>query len=244
MNAVLEIKKTMLFALVACAALQAGNTILAGEVKIVPRNKEYQDKTYEEWSAAWWKWALELPVVSPSGVTHPFIDDPHFDVTEGQQGSVWFLGASFGADRTVTIPANKALFIGSLNVECSTLEAPPFYGGTAEERRSCARSFGDMFIPSTLYFTINGNPVNISAFRATSPDFKFNAPTPWIFGDTGGKGRSTADGYYILIKPLPPGHYDISFGGQFQGPPTMNMTYHITVLPARGGHDGSDDDQQ
>ena len=66
-------------------------------------------------------------------------------------------------------------------------------------------------------------------FRAASADIKFNAPTPWIYGATGGKGRSSGDGYYILLEPLPPGDYDISYGGVFGGPPALTQTYRLTV---------------
>ena len=206
---------------------------------VVPRNREYQDKTYEEWGASWWQWFLEQPIVSATGTTHPGIDDPHFDVTEGQHGDVWFLAATFGSDRTVTIPAGKALFIATLNAECSTLEAPPFYGGTANARRDCAKSYADMIDATTLFFTINGTAVNLAADRVASPDAKFNAPTPWIYGDTGGRGRTSGDGYYLLLEPLPPGHYDISFGGVFGAPPALAQTYHIDVAPDR--HDGGCD---
>src|SRR5882724_9815303 len=77
-------------------------------------------QAYGKWSAAWWEWALELPIVDSAGHTHPFIDDPSFDVTEGQSGQVWFLAGSFGAARTCTVPPGKALFFALLNSECSS----------------------------------------------------------------------------------------------------------------------------
>ena len=221
--------------IVLAAALMAlvGSAAFAGGHKtkspVVPINGEYDGKSYEEWGASWWKWLLELPMVTASGVTHPGVDAPTFDVTEGQHGNVWFLAATFGADRTCTIPAGKALFIATLNVECSNLEPAPFYGATAEDRRDAATAFADLIDPSTLFFTINGAAVDLADFRAASADIKFNAPTPWIYGATGGKGRSSGDGYYILLEPLPPGDYDISYGGVFGGPPALTQTYRLTV---------------
>lgn len=217
----------------AALVVLAGNTALAGGhhagPKVVPINSKYHGKSYEEWGGSWWKWFMEQPVVSTSGVTHPGIDAPTFDVNEGQHGSVWFLAATFGADRTCTIPAGKSLFIATLNAECSNLEDPPFFGGTSVQRHNCASDFADLIDPLSLFFTINGDPVDLADFRAASPDIKFNAPTPWIYGATGGRGRSSGDGYYILLEPLPPGHYDISFGGVFGGPPALTQTYHLTV---------------
>ena len=62
--------------------------------RVTPPGATPYGQTYGEWSAAWWTWALELPVEGPP--VHPFIDDPSFDVTEGQSGPVWFLAAPFG----------------------------------------------------------------------------------------------------------------------------------------------------
>src|SRR5215213_4315010 len=78
---------------------------------VLPPSSKPYGKTYGEWSAVWWQWALSQPVEA-----HPFIDDPAFDVTSGQSGSVWFLGTPFGTvTRSVTIPSGKALLIGLLN---------------------------------------------------------------------------------------------------------------------------------
>src|SRR5450755_2598554 len=62
--------------------------------------------TYGQWEAAWWQWAMSLPVTGP--VPHPFNDDPAFNVTEGQSGPVWFLGAPLNtAQRTCNVPEGK-----------------------------------------------------------------------------------------------------------------------------------------
>src|SRR6185295_2363232 len=98
--------------------------------------------SYSVWSARWWKWDLELPLAC-----HPSLDEPCFDVTAGQSGDVWFLGTPItGApvERTISIPADQALYIGTINVEASDLEAAPFYGATEDERRAIAQSFADL----------------------------------------------------------------------------------------------------
>src|SRR5262245_13662616 len=85
---------------------------------VVPPQSHPHGMTYGEWSAAWWQWAMSQPLAG-----HPFVDGPGFDVSAGQSGSVWFLGAPFGTvQRTVTIPVGKSLFVGLLNAEASDLE--------------------------------------------------------------------------------------------------------------------------
>lgn len=187
--------------------------------------------SYSVLSAQWWKWALELPVEG-----HPFVDDANFDVTEGQSGSVWYLAGVFGTvERTCTIPAGKALFVGLLNAEASNLEG---LGNTYEEQRATAKFLADHI--SNVFVNIDGFTVNnIDNYRVASPQFTFTAPTPWIEGETGGTGTSVADGYYILLKPLGTGTHDLHYGGSFhfsiaEGDPfdfdaTIDMTYHLIV---------------
>jgi hypothetical protein len=88
---------------------------------------------------------------------------------------------------------------------------------------------------------VDGDPVtHISSYRFESPEFRFYAPTPWIFGEVGGRGKSVADGYYVMVKPFDKGrHHTIHFGGAFhfaisEGDPfdfdaSIDMTYNLSV---------------
>src|SRR6185436_10849606 len=163
---------------------------------------------YAGWSAAWWQWNLAQPLDG-----HPSLDTPDFDVAAGQTGDVWFLAAPFGTvERTCTIPSGKALFIALLNGECSNLEPDPFHGDTAKEQRTCARDSANHIV--SAFCEIDGVAVTkISSYRVTSPQFTFTAPSPWIFGDTGGTGTAVGDGYYVFVAPLSPGEHTIHYGG-------------------------------
>src|SRR5882724_2678880 len=105
--------------------LVAGALLLAGAVPVLsqqtpgvlPPKAQPYGKSYSEWSAAWWQWALGLPVDG-----HPFNSDPNpdFRIDAGQSGQVWLLGAPFGTTvRNSTIPVGKALLFGLLNSEWS-----------------------------------------------------------------------------------------------------------------------------
>jgi len=204
-----------------------------GNPSVLPPGSSPYGKTYGEWSAAWWKWALELPFAG-----HPFNDDPGFNVAAGQSGDVWFLAGVFGTvSRNVVIPNSKALFVGLLNAEASDLEG---LGATEAERRATAEWFADHIVTSTLFCTIDGVAVgNLSSYRASSPEFSFTAPTPWIMGATGGAGLSVGDGYYLMLAPLSVGTHTIRFGGAFhfaiaEGDPFdadfgADDTYYVTA---------------
>lgn len=91
--------------------------------KVFPPTAHPYGLSYAEWSARSWKMGLEHSVVG-----HPFIDDPSFDVTSGQEGKVWFLstivdfGAPVAHTRSITVPKGKALFLTGLAFEQSSNE--------------------------------------------------------------------------------------------------------------------------
>lgn len=179
-------------------------------------------RTYEELSAQWWQWGLSLPVTG-----HPFLGCPN-PSDAGQAGPVWFLAGQFGTTECdITVPPGKRLFFPLANAECSSLEDPPFHGDTAEEQRDCAKGFADAINIDELFCEIDGVPVqNLASYRFVSPQFRFTAPTPWIFGATGGTGTAVGDGYYLLLAPLSPGSHTLHFGGN-----GIDTTYHLTVAP-------------
>jgi hypothetical protein len=176
-------------------------------------------KSYTQWSEQWWKWALALPVDG-----HPFTE-PGFECNSahnGQSGPVWFLGLSPMpplVERSCTIPADTAVFLGLANVECSSLE-PTFPDGTGgqteDEQRACASFNANHIVVSSLFCLIDGKAVkNLGYFRFPSSQFTFRAPTPWIYGETGGTGTAVSDGYFVMLKPLSSGTHTVRCGGKF-----------------------------
>jgi hypothetical protein len=199
---------------------------------VFPPQSHPYGKSYSEWSAAYWQWLFSRPLDG-----HPGIDSPDLDVTDGQSGRVWFLTGPFGEiERNVTIPAGTSLFISLVNVDASTLEEPPFYATGAEEQLEIANSFAEFI--TDLSFTVDGKTIqNIEAYRVTSPQFTFTAPSPWLFGDTGGTGTATGVGYFVMLRPLSVGTHTIHYTGAFkfsEAPEdyiSVDMTYEVTVTP-------------
>jgi len=215
--------------------------------KVLPPHSHPYGKSFSEWSAKWWQWFLEHPVAS-----HPGVNDPEFDVRSGQKGKVWFLASPAGEtiERSVTIPTGKALFIAMPNAEASNLEDPPFFGDTEEAQREAAEWFADHIV--SVSCSVDGKAVrHIERYRVQSPQFCFTAPTPWIFGATGGEGTAVSDGYYVMLAPLSKGSHTVHIEGLFRfsedaGDPftadiPMDVTYQINVAP-RHGHAGDGDD--
>ena len=167
-------------------------------------------QSYGEWAAAFWQYAFAFPLEG-----HPFLDTPEYDFAARQSGKVWFWSAPDGPImRHVTMPKGTSLFLTIRDVECSSLEEAPFFGATEEEQRECANWFADHIRDVSV--TINGVPVeNLEDYRFETPQFEFSAPTPWIFGATGGEGTAVGDGYFLMLKPLPVGTHTIHYKGTF-----------------------------
>ncbi len=208
--------------------------------QVVPHNASYRGKTYSQWEASFWQWALALPI---GPLPHPFADCTR-PISAGQSGNVWYWSApdipNETCDQSATvIPAGTSIFLSTLDDEASSLDAPPFNASTAAGQLAIAQQFANYI--QDLFVTIDGIPVtDVTAYRTTTGQFTFNAPTPWIFNTTGGSGTGVGDGYFFMIKPLPPGQHTIHYGGRFHIPASVfgtpvdiikDTTLMITVGP-------------
>jgi hypothetical protein len=213
----------------AASLLIAATSALQASPSMVPPQAQYQGRSYAEWSAAWWQWAVSLPVAG-----HPSLDETGADAAAGQTGSVFFLTSVFNASgtvvRNITVSPSTALFIPILNADCSNVEPPPFFGANETEMRANVIALIDA--TSGIYLEIDGEAVaNLGAYRFDSPLFGFTLPDPNILGvPGGGPGLAVADGYYAMLHPLSPGEHMIRFGGTFDDFGfSLNATYHVTV---------------
>jgi hypothetical protein len=204
-------------------AVAAGSKISPDAV--LPPNSNAYGHTYQEWSALWWQWFL------------PLTTEELNSCSIGGSGHVAFLLAG-PATCAGAVSTGTPLFFPIANVECSTLEAPPFYGATASERRACAESYLPLLTApgQTLAADIDGVPVqNISIYKTTSPDYTFTIPgADNVFGIVCGSypcvGQSTAAGYYVLVTPLPPGVHMIHIIATGFG---VDTTWVLAVRPGR-----------
>ena len=217
----------------------------------------YFGKSYGEWSAAWWQWALALPATE-----HPLFDTA--DCSTAQSGHVWFLGGKFCAATSVTggcadpmtvkqvrsciIKPGTALFFPILNDDDSIIEELPYNPNVTEmDLRVNAKAWEN---PTQSGFmvagTLDGKP--LSPVRiCTKGDFCTPQQSPAIpftlaahdnlftavgeIGITDGASSiAISDGYYVLLPPLPVGQHTIHFYG-LSGLYSLDMTYNITVVP-------------
>ena len=102
------------------------------------------------------------------------------------------------------------------------------------------RPGADHILPGSLACTLDGNALaNPLAYRRDTAQFDFDAPSPWLFGDTGGAGTAVGSGYHVFLKELEPGQHTLHFTGRylftlandgFDLDAHVDMTYQITQL--------------
>jgi hypothetical protein len=149
-------------------------------------------------------------------------------------GDVVFLGATAtgSVSGSCTLAAGTSVLLPLINVECSSLEAPPFFGANPGQRLICAKRFADEF--TDLSLTINGVAVgNLHRLRVRSQPFEFSPVSGNTFGIPAGTGGSVSDGYWALIGPLAPGDYEIVASGSVptpDGPFTTDIVYDLHVV--------------
>lgn len=95
------------------------------------------------------------------------------------------------------------MFVTIVGTECSTAEPPPFTGETEAELRACASADVDRY--TGISVRIDGELVpDIGAYRASSPIFSVTLPEHNVLGVLPGSANAVADGYQLLLAPLPP----------------------------------------
>ncbi len=200
---------------------------------VLPPNAHYRGHTYGEWEALWWQAMFATPV---GAFEHPFFSGRPLP---GPKGVVFLAGLFADPDDPavveITIPAGTPLFFPIVNAECSVFEPDPFHGDDEDEMRECANEHIDN--TSGHFAVIDGQPVNLDAFRFESPLFEWGPlPEDNIFFDPSAEGvvsPAVDAGYYLLLAPLSVGEHVIEFGATFdEFGASINTVYLVTVEPA------------
>jgi hypothetical protein len=231
-----------------------------------------EGQSLQHWAEDWWQKVFATPIYAADGKT---IIHPQFDTTLGNPGEVlkaphalpsedgevtYLFGSFFGGpiDRTVTVPANKPIFVPVLNTEWSnpdTAAKPTFttYPGNYTPKELADYAKLEASLVTGLGATLDGKAIaDVAAHREPALRIKLKESGPYsihnvFFGDAPTKAFDAAtDGYYLMLKPLAVGDHVLHFVGTLPDrsstPPllggfTTDMTYHIKVVaPPRHGH--------
>jgi hypothetical protein len=190
---------------------------------VLPIHSKPFGKTYGEWSATWWKWAGPIPKN-----IHPILDQSGENCDVQQSGKVWFLAGTEGETvvRECTIPQGKAIFFPIISAACY-LPADEF--DEEVERENCANVID---LVSNLEVTVDGKELqDLEQYRVQSPVFTLTVgENNYLDEPAGTTVKGVADGYWIMLTPLPRGEHEIHFIAEIEEADfTLDVTYHITV---------------
>jgi hypothetical protein len=211
--------KTLQRSALLLSALFATLPCFATEAAVVPPDEAVANASQEDWSRAWWQWAGsfeqdESPVADRTGALCGL----------KQSGPVWFLAGTYGTQRTIrtcTVPRGKHLFFPLINY----VVMPP--AGRAVSCKAVMGSAAELTEPASgLLLEIDGVRMpGLARHRlATRQCFDMGLladPKVRIY-------PSAANGYYVMLRPLPPGRHTLNFGGAFPGM-LQGVTYTINV---------------
>lgn len=186
----------------AAGARAEGPRPTAADQLLLPPDAKVGDETFGELTARWWQWAEWLPIP-------PYLDPDGRLCEMGQEGDVWFLAGtdgSFNVKRECVVPSGRYILVPVINMRhSSTNEKLPLpcavlQGGAAVNNQSLASAVA----------LIDGVPVtDVARYRVRS-----NGCFPLRAGDDKSP-QTAADGYWLLIKPLPPGRHTLVIGANY-----------------------------
>ncbi len=191
--------------------------------------------SYGAWTAAWWQQAY-LVHATPSS---PFGSGAVDCRSLGAGGAIFLAGTAGGsASRSCQVPAGRPVLIPLVNAECSlAIDNQTTYVG----RVGCARDLIDHVDASSLLLAIgiHGHgpqvrvpPQMLARFRFDSPPFAWSSVADNPFGvPVEANNPSAANGYFVMLRPMWPGRYDLSFGGSAPSLPfATRADYDLTVV--------------
>ena len=175
-------------------------TPTAAGLTVLPPDEPAYGASLGEWSARHWQWTVSLPAQV----------NPGHDVTGaacgyGQSGPVFFIPRNFPP---CVVPTGVALFVPIAGAECSTAEPPPYFGRDEAALRACAAAEVDRY--TGIVVRVDGQVVpDIESYRASSPRFTMALPENNVLGVPAGVAYAVADGYQVMLAPLPAGEHEI-----------------------------------
>jgi hypothetical protein len=128
---------------------------------------------------------------------------------------------------TCTVKSGTKIFVAAFTVECSTVEEPPFFGGTEAELRTCVRALD----PDEVTITVDGEPVPLTVVETRL--LRVDLPADNILGVDAQPADAVGRGAVALLQPLPLGTHEIVIDARGTIIGDFTSTTTIVVQPGR-----------
>ncbi|HEV8695279.1 MAG TPA: hypothetical protein VGQ93_14010 [Lysobacter sp.] len=185
----------------------------------IPADNAVEGISQAQWSARWWQWVGRFPNVNEVPIRDP---DGQRCAQHQEDGPVWFLAGTdgnFDAVRNCTIPAGKHLFVPLINwLATRGLQEIPM---SCAEKKAEAAKVADHVLSGLVL--LDGRPVGELKRMRVASDSCF---------DIRNSPPGATDGYWLMLKPLPPGKHQLAIAAAYRdGPKQMlqNFRYELDV---------------
>lgn len=204
---IIPLSRTLIvaFSMMAGSALADSNIVVGADEKVY-------GKPLGEYANIWWQWANSMP-----DDESPVTDRTGARCHVNQHGRVWFLAGGYGSSkisRKCSVPKDRHIFFPVINMLKYPGDGKPLTCKSAKESAAMNNNFLRSFLVS-----IDGQKIVNPAFhRYASPDcFDLFDLAPKSMGAPRVYPSAT-DGYWVMLKPLPPGPHRIKFRAEYHNP--------------------------
>ncbi|MFG6109606.1 hypothetical protein [Stenotrophomonas nematodicola] len=178
-----------------------------------------QGTTLAGWTEQWWRWAAARPIA-------PYMDPDGRLCDMDQDGPVWFLAGTngrFQPRRECVVPEGKHLLLPIINMVI--FASPGRRECTALQARAAVNN--EHLLSAVVL--LDGQPLgDMRAHRVSSNGcFRLDPED-----DT--SALAAADGYWLMLTPLPRGRHTLSVGANYGAPDgkaysTMKQTFEYVL---------------
>lgn len=193
--------------------LSSQTLVYASDTIIFSASERPYNHSYADFAKLFWQWQFSMP----GNEEHPIKDSTGKNCINGQVNSsspVFYLSGGGGGtfNRTCDVPKDKGLLIPIMTVVASPNE---YEGYTFDQIKGVVRADQDsvqylnLRIDNQTYDTDDLSPYRTNPTSAFAVNYLC---CPTLFGgEEGPTTLASADGYYIVTKPLSPGKHIVHF---------------------------------
>jgi len=204
------------------------NSFTSSTLKYFTQNDKPYGLTYGQWTVKWWQWIWSIP-----DSKSPLRDNTgkNADINQPEK-DVWFLVGTWATEemltiptRKITIPSGRSILFPIINCEANSIEYPDLK--TDEDIVNHVVNDENTIVLKEVY--INNIRIPIQRIRSDPILFPLKIPqrnNKEEYLET----KASADGYWLFLKPLPEGRYNINFKGACEmGRLKTGANYIITI---------------
>jgi hypothetical protein len=186
--------------------------------------------SYGQWTVKWWQWALSIPKES-----NPLLDKTGTYAGQKQHKDVWFLAGIWADDdeekifpkRKCKVPRGRPLLIPILNCEADPIEHPEIRND--QDLLDHVSAQMHKIVKKECF--VNEEHIPPQKIRSDPIIFELDLHPDFDRLHVGQRTRASADGYWVFLKPLPRGKYNIRFEGSYEyGRLSSGANYDISII--------------